>query len=74
MTNISYSMHLHAGKVNYPSHDLDVCCSRPIARCYGIDNYEDILLHHPNEIEVALSLGHITEVLDEIHDICTVVH
>ena len=58
----------------HPSHDLDVRGPGSITRCDGVDNAKDISLHHAHEVEVVFSLGHVAEVLDEVHYICTVVH
>ena len=58
----------------YPSNDLDVRSSRAVARSYRINDSENILLHHADEILMVLSLRHVTKMLDEIHDICTIIH
>jgi len=61
-------------RVAYVSHDFDVGGASAIAGCYCVHDEEDVLLHHPHEVEVAFALGHVTEVLDEVHDVGAVVH
>ena len=54
--------------------DLDVRGAGSIARCDGVHDAQDIPLHHADEIEVVFALGHVAEVLDEVHDVGAVVH
>ena len=59
---------------SYPSDDLDVGGSRSIAGSNSVHDHQDILLHHSDKIQVIFSLGHVAEMLDEVHDIRPVVH
>lgn len=58
----------------YPSDDLNIGRSRAVTRRYGIYDCQDVLLHHPHIVRVVLALGHVAEVLNEVHDVCPVVH
>ena len=58
----------------YSSHYFHVGSSRPIARRNCINDSQDIPLHHSDELEVVFSLRHVAKVLNEVHDICAVVH
>jgi hypothetical protein len=56
------------------SDDLDVRSSGTVFGGGGVDDAEDIPLHHADIVEVVFAGGHVTEVLDEVHDIGAVVH
>jgi len=56
------------------SDDLNVRSSRTVFGGGGVDDTEDVALHHADIIEVVFTGGHVAEVLDEIHDVGAVVH
>ena len=58
----------------HPPHHLDIRSPGPITRRDGVDDAQDIPLHHADEVEVVLALGHVAEVLDEVHYISTIIH
>lgn len=58
----------------HPPHDFHVCGPGSIAGCDGIHDTQDISLHHAHKVEVVFALGHVAEVLDEVHDVCSIVH
>ena len=58
----------------HPPHDLYVRGSRSVARRDGVHDAQDVPLHHAHEVEVVFALGHVAEVLDEVHDVRAVVH
>lgn len=58
----------------YPADDLHVRGPGSVARCHGVDDSEDVSLHHTHEVEVGFPLGHVAEVFDEVHDVRAVVH
>jgi hypothetical protein len=62
------------GQIAYLPNDFDVSCTGAIIGSNGIDNSDNISLHHPNIVGVAILLGEIEEVLDEVHDIGPNVH
>ena len=58
----------------HPSHDLDIRGPGSITGCDGVHDAEYVPLHHAHEVEVVFTLGHVAEVLDEVHYIRAVVH
>ena len=44
---------------SYSSDDLDVGGAGSIAGSNSIHDHENIFLHHPDEIQMILSLGHV---------------
>ena len=57
-----------------PPHNFHVCSAGAVAWSDGVDYAQDVPLHHADEVEVVFALGHVAEVLDEVHDVCAVVH
>ena len=39
-----------------------------------IHHSQDVSLNHTDKIQVIFTLGHITQVFDEVHDICPIIH
>lgn len=62
------------GGGEHPSHNFYVCGAGAIAGCNCVYDSEDVALHHADEVEVVFTLGYFAKVLDEIHNVCTVVH
>lgn len=58
----------------YPSNDFYVCGAGTVAGCDGVYDSENVSLHHANEVEVVFTLGYLAKVLNEIHNVCPVVH
>ena len=58
----------------HPPHDLDVGRPGAVARRDGVHDAQYVPLHHADEVGVVLAQGHVAEVLDEVHDVCAVVH
>lgn len=61
------------GETHFPYY-LYVCSSRSITRSYSIHHPINILLHHLHEFNVVFFLRHITQMLNEIHDIRPIIH
>ena len=57
-----------------PPHHLHIRGAGPITRCNGIHDTQYVPLHHAHEIQVVFALRHVAEMLDEVHDVRTVVH
>ena len=62
------------GWVCYSSDHFDVCGTGAVVWNHGVYDSEDVPLHHADKVEVVLLLGRVAEVLDEVHDVCSVVH
>lgn len=56
------------------SHDLDVSSAGTIFWSNGIDDLEDVALHHSDIVFVAFSMRHFAKVFDEVHDVGSDVH
>ena len=62
------------GGDRYLSDDADVCGARPVVWRHGVYNPDDVSLHHPHIILMALLARQLQELLDEVHDVCPGVH
>lgn len=56
------------------SDDFDIGRSGAVIRGHGIDNPDDVALHHADVVRVAIALRQVEEVLNEVHDIGTCIH
>lgn len=63
-------MHMSA----HLSNHLDISSTGSIIRGNGINDTDDITLHHPNVVGMAVALCHVQKVFDEIHDVGASVH
>ena len=59
--------------ISYPTDDFDIG-TRSIQRCHGIYDADDVALDVGDPGIGLFALGHIAKVLDEVHDVRTVVH
>lgn len=58
----------------YLADDLDVGSSRTIIWRHGVDDANDVALHHPDVVRVAVFTCDVKEMLNKIHDIGPCVH
>jgi hypothetical protein len=61
-------------EVTHAAHDFDIGGAGPITRRNGVNDPEDIALHHADVVWLVVALGHVTQVLDEVHNVGTGVH
>lgn len=53
---------------------LDICRPRAIVRRYRVHHPDDVALHHAHIVDVAVLIGHVEKVFDEVHDVGASVH
>jgi hypothetical protein len=58
----------------YLANHLNIGSTRSILGADGINNSNDVSLHHADVVVAALLVGHLEKVLNKIHDIGTGVH
>ena len=56
------------------AHDFYVGGAGAVFRGDGVDDAQDVALHHADVVGVVFAGGEVAEVLDEVHDVCAVVH
>ncbi|GKT88103.1 hypothetical protein Ct61P_05953 [Colletotrichum tofieldiae] len=64
----------HEHSETHSSHDLDIGGARSVIGSDGVNDANDVALHHANVVDVLLLLGHLQEMLDEVHDVGASVH
>lgn len=58
----------------HSSDDFDVGGARPIIGGDGIDDADDVALHHADIVHVLVLLGHLKEMLNEVHNVGARIH
>jgi len=58
----------------YLSHNFHIRGTSPIARSHGINNPQNIPLHHSHKLEMVFAPRHVAQLLDEEHDVGAIVH
>lgn len=61
-------------RVAYPPDDLYVSRTRAVVGGDSVDHPYDVPLYHADIVDMAVLLGHLEEVLNEIHDVGASVH
>lgn len=70
---ISFTEVSGPGATNPPDY-LHIGRSGAVTWRHRVDYPQDISLHHADEVKVILSLCHIAEMFDEVHDVGPIVH
>lgn len=59
---------------SYLPGNLDIRSARAVIGCNSVDDTYNIALHHAHVFRVAITVGQVQEVLDEVHNIGARVH
>lgn len=61
-------------KAGYLSDNADIRGARPVVRSHSVNDPDDVPLHHPHVVLMAVLTRQLQELLDEVHDVCPRIH